>query len=222
MTRMALLMAFVLGTEATIPMLISVDPNATAVEQFAATELRDVLAQICPSMTFRVGAPLAYQPQFAVGPVAWSISHDKSRLTNLTNESFTLFSSMSDPGWPHAAVAAVSGGVGAPRGTLYGVYALAEALGVRYLAHDETLLPPCPSQLPTLDIVESAPSFEYRDDNQYQVSSNQGWATKRGFNGPSSAQPAALGGHLLARLEERRLEQCTERSDQAVGARRKH
>ena len=96
----------------------------------------------------------------------------------------------------HAAVAAVSGGVGAPRGTLYGVYALAEALGVRYLAHDETVLPPCPAQLPTLDIVESAPSFEYRDDNQFQVSSYQGWATKRGFNGPSSAQPAALGGHL--------------------------
>ena len=36
MTRMALLMAFVLGAEATIPMLISVDPNATAIEQFAA------------------------------------------------------------------------------------------------------------------------------------------------------------------------------------------
>ena len=109
MTRMALLMAFVLGTEATIPMLISVDPNATAIEQFAATELRDVLAQICPSMTFRVGAPLAYQPQFAVGSAAGSISHDKSRLVNLTNESFTLFSSMSDPGWPHAAPATVAG-----------------------------------------------------------------------------------------------------------------
>ena len=189
-------MALLGVAEATIPMLISVDPNATAIEQFAAHELRDVLAQICPSMTFRVGAPLVYQPQFAVGPAAWSVSHDKSRLVNLTNESFTLFSSMSDPGWPHAAVAAVSGGVGAPRGTLYGVYSLAEALGVRYLAHDETVLPPCPAQLPALDIVQSAPSFEYRDDNQFQVSSSQGWATKRGFNGPSSAQPAALGGHL--------------------------
>ena len=78
MTRMALLMAFVLGGEATIPMLISVDPNATAASSsLPQRELRDVLAQMCPSMTFRVGAPRCTSRNSR-----WARRHGRFRTTN--------------------------------------------------------------------------------------------------------------------------------------------
>ena len=75
----------------------------------------------------------------------------------------------------------VSGASGAPRGTAYGVYELLEALGLEFLAWDETLYPPGSPTLPTAQLAPSfakavgvhRPSFEYRDVAEWPVYSNR-------------------------------------------------
>ena len=66
----------------------------------------------------------------------------------------------------------LTGGLAAPRGTLYAVNAFLEQLGVQFLAQDVTALPArLPSALPPLD-VRYIPQLEYRQIYEYGLNQN--------------------------------------------------
>jgi len=83
------------------------------------------------------------------------------------------------------------------RGTTYAVYRLLEAAGFRFFAEDETRRPVggCPTELPRISRTFT-PAFVMRDNDAKQVANQTLWATRVGYNGDSTAQPAAYGGHF--------------------------
>ena len=76
---------------------------------------------------------------------------------------------------------AVSGGQGAKRGAMYGVYELLEQLGLEFMAWDLTVFPPgaphadLPTLLKTLPATATVqqPSFMYRDLGEWPIYSNR-------------------------------------------------
>jgi hypothetical protein len=143
----------------------------------------------CPEQTFAVGVPDPTKEQIAVGPGALeALGYKTGDLKLLGDEGFSWMKSGSLGG-------AISGGdeVTAIAGTTYGVYHLLQQLGFRFIASDETFVPACPTSLP-LTNATSIPSFELRDNNQWQprekptegFNSTVGlnlWDTQVGYNG---------------------------------------
>lgn len=160
--------------------------GATLGEAFAAQELAHMLGNISngsqpllilnatatlPAATRRIA--VGYSASVALGVRAADLDHlglEGSRL--------------SVPG-PHNTLPpgclAVSGGQGAVRGALYGVYELLGLLGLEFMAWDHTVFPPgsphadLPSllaRLPAADLV-TQPSFMYRDLGEWPVYSNR-------------------------------------------------
>lgn len=133
--------------------VIIVDPSADVCEQFAARQLADYLERISGAV-FRVTAPEYIDGHFPiiVGFNKLSAFFDTPRDAALGEEGFIIRSV--DCGLIIAGAE--------PRGTLYGVYAFLEKIGVRFLAFDETVVPMEETLVcPALDIREK-PAFMYR------------------------------------------------------------
>ena len=139
--RAALAAAALLAATAgdTPPFTVILAPNATAPEQYAASELATQLGAA-------LGAAVPTLPRCAsgagrclgVGPgAALALGLAPTALEGLGLEGYVIRSSnLSVPG---AVVA--SGGVGAPRGTVYASSGLLRLLGWRFFAPDETRVP---------------------------------------------------------------------------------
>ena len=165
---------------------ISLAADASPIEQYAAGELADWLGNITGSRptTAAPGAG-AGKPTLAVGVgAAKALGLSASALEGLGNESFVLSSNAS--GLPKDGRSfALSGGPGSTRGTMYAVNRFLRELGVRFIAHDETVLPAqLPDPIPPLDLkVELA--YEYRDNCEWPAR-HPPWASRVGYNGPSA------------------------------------
>lgn len=84
---------------------------------------------------------------------------------------------------------------GGPRGVLYGVYDVLEALGCRWFAPEVSRIPRCDRlELPPL-CKTAAPAFEFRDTFNWDVSDPTWWVRNR-MNGWYTAVPDYMGGHM--------------------------
>lgn len=140
--------------------------------------------------TFTIGPPRQGRSQIIVGSgAALTLGLPAKNLAGLGNESFYsgYFAS------PMDGSIVLSGGVGGLRGTLYAVYhMLTDVLNFQFLAHDETIIPQCPDFIPHYETT-THPAFEYRANNQYQVSEQTDWDARVGYNGVGDT---AHGGHV--------------------------
>ena len=123
----------------TFPRLITVGADASPAEQAAAQTLAQVLNNITSTssgsasgFTVRVASQAnRHRPQLGVGPTAaTSLGLPATKLAGLGTDGYTVLSYTA--GLNGSAV--LTGGKGAPRGTLYAVVACLEALGVQFLA----------------------------------------------------------------------------------------
>ena len=95
-----------------------------------------------------------------------------------------------------------TGGLGAPRGTLYAVSELLELIGVRFLHPEETLLPPNATMPPAL-ARRYVPRFEYRAYDDFTATQAPQWTQRARINSFGNWDPrwdsnpgAAIGGHV--------------------------
>ena len=95
-----------------------------------------------------------------------------------------------------------TGGLGAPRGTLYAVSELLELIGVRFLHPEETLLPPNATMPPAL-ARRYVPRFEYRAYDDFTATEAPQWTQRARINSLGNWDPrwdsdpgAAIGGHV--------------------------
>ena len=164
---------------------ISLAADASPVERFAATELADWLGNITGTRPATRTPDSATKPALAVGVgAATALGLPASALEGLGNESFVVTSNAT--GLPTDGRSfALSGGPGSTRGTMYAVNRLLREWGVRFIAHDETVLPSqLPDPIPPLDLkVELA--YEYRDNCEWPAR-QAAWAGRVGYNGPSA------------------------------------
>jgi hypothetical protein len=160
---------------AAIPTNIVVGPNASAPERHAAAELAQMLGAIAGSTIFLVVSPTSSSssmelaaPQIAVGSdAATRLGLAPAKLAGLGREGFVASTLQAD-GVPKGSLA-LSGGIGAPRGTLYAVNYFLEELGVQFLAQDTTIKPPSlPAALPILNR-SFTPTMEYRLQFEYPL-----------------------------------------------------
>ena len=142
-----------------IPKRISVASDASQADKWAASQLRHFLQLACPTTNFTIQPPgLSTDPSIIVGAdAALALGLQRSLLSGLGNESFytAIFT-------PLAGSIVLAGGINSARGTLYAVFHMLRHVGFRFLAHDETIVPSCPTHLSHLELTE-APAFEYRD-----------------------------------------------------------
>jgi hypothetical protein len=162
-----------LGAHAATPFpaafsLITVGANATAPERHAAQTLADYLSSIILIHTgdqdavvvVSASAATASRPQLALGyAAARLLGAPAAAFDGLGREGYIMYDVSAGTS---AASLALSGGPGAPRGTLYAVDEFLEAVGVEFLAADVTLLPEqLPPSLPKLR-PRYVPKLEYR------------------------------------------------------------
>lgn len=83
-----------------------------------------------------------------------------------------------DPGPAHTF--RLTGGSGAPRGTLYGVFELLHEFGVRFYAWDYTYVPATALFPPVNKTV--VPALEYRDNNEYTTTGKPAFAVHARIN----------------------------------------
>ena len=171
-SALPLLLLFLFMSRASSAWTVDVAATAPAVEKFAASELRSVLAALCPQQQHRRQRQPPATPPATVFHVGFSAAQaalggpSKGRLLRgLGDEGFL----MGSVGTPPAPAFVLAGGDGSARGTLYAAYELMHRLGVRFFAWDETFLPPCPvglgsagGPLPVLPLAQHHPALEYR------------------------------------------------------------
>ena len=177
-----------------LPSAIVVDSKAPASDKLAANKLLSYLKLACPHQSFTLASPnkSSVEPTIIVGPAAaLALGLPVAQLIGLGNESF--YHNFFTP--PFAGSIILAGGVDSSRGTLYAVYHMLTAVvGYKFLAFDETVVPPyCPSYVPHYELTQS-PAFEYRDNNQFQPSTQQDWNARVAYNGRNA--DAAHGGHV--------------------------
>lgn len=166
-----------------LPTKITITDDASASERYAASMLQSHLQIACPDLTFTVGPPKGSRPgsEIIVGPgAALHYGLPAETLTGLGNESYYL-------GYfapPLVGSVVLTGGIGSTRSTVYAVYSmLTDVIGFNFFAHDETAPPmECLSDVPHFDITNS-PAFEYRDNNQFQPTTQLDWSTAVAYNG---------------------------------------
>jgi hypothetical protein len=189
--------------------------NATAYELDAAAEAKLWLSKlsgrnVSGSDSCGLGAS---PPLLAIGPGA---AHtvcglDLSELDGLGLEGLLLGSSsggsgssrtLSATGTGSRDCAFATGGIGAPRGTLYAVSELLELIGVRFLHPEETLLPRNATMPPVL-AHRYVPRFEYRAYDDFTATVAPQWAQRARINSFGNWDPrwdsnpgAAIGGHV--------------------------
>ena len=182
-----------------IPLVVSCAANATAPERAAAEEmvgyLRSILghaATVPPVLN--ATRDTAKTPQLAVGyGAARLLGVPAASLAGLGREGYILQSAAA------GASLALSGGQGAPRGTLYAVNEFLEGIGVQFLTADATLLPAqLPPALPALR-QSYTPTFEYRQTFGFQFLTSQDFnvhlrTNRAHFNNPVPMLDAKHGG----------------------------
>ena len=157
--------------------MVHVDKSHSSLKyvQYAATELQSALA------TWTADIPIV-SPSFAKNngrnflAVGYGAAAALTKGDNLGDEGYTIKSTTSG--------VAITGDEGAPRGTIYGTYAFLRELGFEWFAADEFFAPPtssCPDTLPDFDVI-FVPAYEYRDNNQFQLSNNEDFAVRIGNN----------------------------------------
>jgi hypothetical protein len=183
-----------------VPLVVTIAANASAAECFAAEELARYLRTITNGssstavLLVNATSAAAAAPQLAVGyGAARLLGVPAGQLQGLGREGYVLSPAL------RGASLALSGGLGAPRGTLYAVNEFLEAIGVQFLAADVTVLPKrLPPQLPVLP-PRYVPRLEYRQTYGFQLIGAPDFNThlrlnKGHFNDPVPELDAAHGG----------------------------
>ena len=186
------------------PTLVTVGANASLPEQRAAQELAAYLNNISASSSFTVQPATAARkatPQIAVGYDATILlGVHPGELASLGLEGILASTNLSR-GVP-AGSAALAGSKGAPRGALYAMVELLEAIGVQFLDRlpGGTQLPAAlPAALPPLDR-SFTPPLEYRQ--QYQFGCNN-------YGAAGTGAPGGVGDVTMDWNIHRRLNKAT-------------
>jgi hypothetical protein len=151
--------------------VIVLGAGATDGERYAADRLQSLLSQLPGASALPiVGSTAPSSPQLAVGSAAalalLPALRTNKTLDTLGPEGFALLTCASS--WS----VAVTGGVGAPRGALYGVHRYLEELGFDFLSWNATVVPShrllWPGPLRVIDV----PELEWRHNNNANLELN--------------------------------------------------
>jgi len=180
---------FVLAENGTTGYVIAVAESASAPEKHAAGELARFLGEM-GDVTFRVVKPeeAENQPQIAVGPdAALACGLEPEALEDLGDEGILLRTEGSN--------LILTGGRGAPRGTLYAVYTfLEDVLGCRWWTHEASTIPKS-NRIEVPDLHRRfVPILEYREPFFFHAFDGD-WAVRNQSNGHSERLDAMRGGH---------------------------
>eukprot|EP01052_Picozoa_sp_SAG31_P044617 SAG31_NODE_7848_length_1583_cov_1.797170_1_plen_462_part_10 len=184
-----------------MPRVVSCAANASAPERYAAQQL----VRHLQSSIGNTGAPVkminataraaANVPQLAVGyTAARLLGVSAASFSGLGREGYLLLTNAA------GTSVALSGGLGAPRGTLYAVNEFLEALGVQFLAADVTVpLLKFPSSLPRKLRPRYVPILEYRQTFGFEFLTSADFAVhlrtnKAHFNEPTPELDSRHGG----------------------------
>ena len=158
---------------------ISLASDASDSEKYSAAELQSTIAAAPWGYTLDILTPEEAKTKglsvFAVGSgAALFVAGEKILENDLGDEGYSIQSVKGD--------IAITGKEGAPRGALYGVYSFLRSLGFEWYSADELELPPaCPDSIGPYDTT-FIPVYEYRDNNQDQVTQNEDFAVRIGNN----------------------------------------
>ena len=171
----------VLARDGATPYVITLAPDATPPERHAAEELASFLKQVTgATFPLKTPAEAAGAPCLAVGPGAALALKPDLDLNGLGADGIII---RSLPG--KCAHLLLTGGPGAPRGTLYAVYTfLEDEVGCRWWSKDESSIP----SKPTLAVkskldVRYVPPLERRDQSFNEGMFSGDWAARNKFNG---------------------------------------
>ena len=188
-----------------LPSLISLSPEATPIERLAASEVSRILLLVSAgnlsSQHIVPPTAAAGKSHFAVGYVA-SVAAGMSApaLATLDEDSFVISTAANLSGTiAPAGSVALSGCADSARGSLYAVYELFRALGVKFLGEDAIVLPAAGriTNLPPLE-VRFVPSFEMRSIGSWANMNSAMWSASLGLNGGTRAQGANRYGYWNA------------------------
>ncbi|MBM3213769.1 DUF4838 domain-containing protein [Candidatus Poribacteria bacterium] len=168
--------------------VITVAAEASAPERHAAQELSRYLGEIAGAR-FEIVAPDAKgnRPCLAVGAgAATAAGLDPEELEDLGDDGLLIRTQDPD--------IVLSGGAGAPRGTLYAVYTfLEDTLGCRWWTHEASYIPSMPRlEIPDLNR-RFVPILEYREPFHFHAFDGD-WAVRNKSNGNSERLDAQRGG----------------------------
>jgi hypothetical protein len=175
------------ATGGALPTLFALAADATPIERLAATELARILLLVAAGnrSSQRTVSPAAAagQPHFAVGYGASVAAGMTPRaLATLGEDSFAISTAanLSRAVAPVGSVA-LSGCAHSPRGSLFAVYELIRALGVKILGEDAIILPSTGriASMPQLEIV-FVPSFEMRGIGSWANMNSAMWSASLG------------------------------------------
>ena len=186
---------------------VHVSSSASAVELFAATELRNYLGNMSSAeVALHVADEKPDGDVIAVGfDAATGLGLAASELDGLKNDSYVISSKKS--GIPSGSFV-VTGGKASARGTMFAAYDFLRLLGCKFLARGSGVPPEVaftmqeelpaspPSTIPPVDVTYH-PLYEYRDNNEWAAATLPSWAGKLGYNGPN-AHGAAPGTMAVA------------------------
>lgn len=168
---------------------VVVAESASLSEKHAAEELAHFLGEIAGS-SFPIVQPEEARscPQMAVGPdAAIACGLEPEELEDLGDDGILIRTEGSN--------LILTGGRGAPRGTLYAVYTfLEDVLGCRWWTHNASTIPKCERvEIPPLHR-RFVPILEYREPFFYHAFDGD-WAVRNKSNGHSERLDAKRGGH---------------------------
>ncbi len=172
----------VLARDGATPYVITLARAATPPERHAAEELASFLAQVTGA-AFPIKTPedAGTAPRIAVGPAAAKALDPSLSLDGLGADGIIIHESASEKS---GASLILTGGRGAPRGTLYAVYTfLEDQVGVRWWSRGESFIP----KKLTLAIaggldVRYVPPLERRDQC-YVEGLDKDWSVRMKYNG---------------------------------------
>ena len=173
--------------------VIALAPDATPPERHAAEELASFLKQVTgAAFPIKPPAEAAGAPCLAVGPGAARAIQPDLALDGLGADGIVI------RGLPGKHLL-LTGGVGAPRGTLYAVYTFLEnEVGCRWWTRTESSIP----NKPTLAVKDNlnlryVPPLEFRDQS-FNEGMDGVWAVRHKFNGWCGPGDSVLrGGSLM-------------------------
>jgi hypothetical protein len=170
--------------------VITLDEKASAPERHAAEELASFLKQVTGAeFAIQTPAEAGLKPQIAVGPAAAKTLAPELSLDGLGSDGIVV------QAVPPGLI--LTGGVGAPRGTLYAVYSfLEDSVGCRWWTRTESTIPKKPELAVPGDLkVRYLPPLEKRE-SYYREAQDKDWAVRmkdNGFYGLDEARGGSLG-----------------------------
>lgn len=169
--------------------VVTLSPNSSAPERHAAEELSTTLEQVTGAKFPIVRPdPGRTSPVIAVGPGAAAGVDPQVNLDGLGNEGYVMRSAGN-----HVLL---SGGRGAPRGTLYAAYSfLGDVVGCRWWTSKASFIPTIRDlRIPPLE-VRYVPPLEYRE-LLYFDAYHPDWAARNRINGSFTKVDATRGGRV--------------------------